>query len=1406
MATVPRPQSTPLELRVLGPLEVAVAGVPIELGPARQRALLAALIVRAGQVVSVDRLIDDLWGERPPASAHHALQVYVSNLRKLLDARRPAGTSGEVLVTRRPGYLLAVGDEQLDSARFESRVAAGRRALAGEDAASAAETLRGALALWRGPAFADLAGEAFCQVEAARLEELRLGAIEDRVAADLQLGRHTHLAAELEAFVAEHPLRERLWEQFVLSLYRCGRQADALRTLERVRRMLAEELGLSPGPALRELEEAILRHDTALGWRTLDVAPASSAPPAPVAPLRPQRRTLTALAVEVVEPPAFVTTVPAADRRVIAQSAAGVVADAVEAFGGAIVEGGGSQVVAVFGLHEAHEDDAERAVRAGLRIAEELAAFGADVERGWDVGTLTPHVGIVTGVAVIDAGDEGPAPEVTRLAADVAATAPPGGVLVAASTRRLVEPLFEWASGHGATVARAPRGIGKFRGLDQRAIDIVGRERELVAGGKAIDAVLAGAGGVLFVTGEAGIGKTRLIAELRSRFATGSSSGGPPLWVEGRCASFGQGVPYGPFRELLREWLGTSPQQPQLRTRVTLRREVDALFGEEASRIYPLLATVLGLPLEREVADAVASHAPDARRGAIFDAVRSLIERLAADRPVVLAIEDVHWADPTSVDLIDHLLPATDLAALLIVLAERPEENSPSRQLRESARRGLGHRSHEIDLLPLPEDAAAVMLRSLLDATSLPAPLDDVLRLADGNPFFLEELVRSLLDGGHLTRGDDGWHCDDALRLEVPHTVEGLLLSRIDRLAAPARDALDAGAVLGRQFAFELADVLCDAATDVGGGLRELQRADLVREVRRWPQREYRFKHALVHEVAYQALAPDRRRELHRRAAHGIETVVPDRVAESYAVLARHCREAGELGRAAAYYRLAGDGARAVNAVDEAIAHFSAGVAIEEGDADVDRTTVAGLRGGRGRVWFQRGDHGAAAELERALAAARAAGDRSLELEALEGLGMVELYRHGGRMQAVRRFQEGLEVAQRSGDDEATVMFANRLTIDHVHQLRLDRALASSEAARAAAARAGTRSARTRALDGEKLVALAFGDLTTLRSVTAELRKLLTESGDLWYLKFALAEASSEAAARGAFEEAHELLNEAVAINQRLGDVVDETYFLTIGAWLDRSRGDFGAALTTARQAVAVAEINAQRPWWRPWAEANLGAIQLQLGDIADAIEHLDRGRNLAEKDDDPMLAVRCSAHLAWGQWLAGDPEQSARCLAEAVRLLGRVATPPGRAWLAGVDAYDAVARTLCATGRADDAAKLLTPLLGPAREAGWHEVCSTIAVRLGASVGPDAALPLLQEALESARAGGCRPLEQEVHDALAGALGSLGDHEGAKAHAEASGRMALAISASIDDPDVRIHLLGLRGAQRPPTESDTCR
>jgi ABC-type oligopeptide transport system substrate-binding subunit/class 3 adenylate cyclase len=650
--------------------------------------------------------------------------------------------------------------------------------------------------------------------------------------------------------------------------------------------------------------------------------------------VREERKVLTAVFADIVGSTALAERLDPEDIKLVVGEAVARIVGEVESLGGHVKDLAGDGVLAFFGAPTTREDDAERAVRCALRIVGEMEEYAREVRRGWGAEGFGVRVGAATGAVVV--GEVGAGSRVeyaafgdtVNVAARLQSAAEPGSVLVDDATHRAVEGLFEWGDRQELELKGKSEGVVAWpvagvaaagrtqRGLPGVETRLVGRSRELGLGREALEALRAGRGGVLVVAGDAGIGKTRLLNELRELAEREGS-----CWLEGRCVSYGESLPYWPFRDLLRgEWIGAGGEEPELRVRVGLRRRLEQLFDGRANELYPYLGGLLEVALEHEAAARTSQLSPEALQWRTFEVVGQLFARLSEDAPLVLALEDLHWADPTSVQLLEQLLSLAEEAPVLLVLSLRPERDHAAWGLREHASREFPHLLREIDLGPLG-DADGELLAALVAPATLPAELERrVLEAADGNPFFLEELVRSLADVGALVRTDDGWRFDHAVEVEVPPTVEKAILARLDRLSAPARDLVTAASALGRTFALPLLEgVLGEVPAEP---LHELQRLGLVRQSRRWPQPEYRFRHALIQETAYRTLLAEQRTQLHRRAAEWLEERYAERDAEALGLLAYHWLRAEDEEKAADYLLRAGDKARLEYALDEAIEHY----------------------------------------------------------------------------------------------------------------------------------------------------------------------------------------------------------------------------------------------------------------------------------------------------------------------------------------------------------------------------------------------------------------------------------------------------------------------------------------------------
>ena len=793
-----------LEVRLLGPIEVERGGEPVALGGQKPRALFAALALEPRRVVSVDRIVESLWPGDPPETAAHAVQVYVSQLRKAL---------GPVIATRPPGYVLEIEEEGVDTHRFARLAQEGRAALEGGDAASAEVVLREALTLWRGPALADFVYEPFAQTQIARLEELRTVVVEERIEADLVLGRHVELLPELEALVRAEPLRERPRAQLMLALYRSGRQADALAAYREARETLVEELGIDPGPELRELEAAILRQDDSL---LLEEAPLAR-------PAMQFRRLVTVVFIDVVESMALAGVLDPEALSAVLRRYFETVSAAIDRHGGTVEKYAGDAVMAAFGIPISHEDDALRAARAALEAKAGIAALNEQLVRDHGIG-LEIRVGLETGEVVAtptDARQRLVTGEAVGVASRLEQGAAADEIVVGELTGRLID--------HGAVLE--PLGPLEIKGKRDpvqayRLVELipivsafearqdaalVGRKRELASLRRALKRAIDGsAAQVAVVVGPAGVGKSRLTAELARR-----TKGARTLW--GRCLSYGDGITYWPLRDVVAQ----APDGP----------ERDAVVAALDAETPP----------------------PAAEIALLF---RRLCEALAQEQPLVLVFDDVHWAEPTFLELVEHLAEK-GRGPILVVCVARDE-------LFEEPRGFLDGRANaaRVVLDPLSAAETDALLDGLGGAVLDSDQRERIVATAEGNPFFLEQLLALALEGGLVDRG-------------LPETVQALLAARLDRLGPGERAVLERGAVIGKEFTVADVVALLDpaAAPTADSHLQVLSDRGFVRAR---ADAAFTFRHVLVQEAVYRAAPKRLRAELHERYADRLDETSPD--------------------------------------------------------------------------------------------------------------------------------------------------------------------------------------------------------------------------------------------------------------------------------------------------------------------------------------------------------------------------------------------------------------------------------------------------------------------------------------------------------------------------------------------------
>ncbi|WP_458114477.1 AAA family ATPase [Arthrobacter sp. R1-13] len=845
-----------MEFRILGPMEVREGDRRLEVPAGRARALLAMLVLHAGDAVPSERLVDELWGEQPPATASTVVQLHVLKLRKLLEPDRKDPGRPTLLVTQGSGYRLAIEPRDVDAGRFKQLL----DEAAGQPAERRSKLLADALALWRGPALADFTYHPFAQSTIATLDELRLVALEARIEADLEMGRDYGVIAELDTLVAENPFRERLRGLQMLALYRAGRQADALAAYRGARDLLMDELGVEPGPDLREIEAAVLRQDPSLGRRPPTRTSAGGWLPN-------ERRMVTVVGLEIVPASEDSEDMDAEALVAAGARANAVAADVLRTHGARVESVVGGLMVAFFGFPVAHEDDAVRAVRAAVEVCDRIGTADERVVR--HAARIVVETGdiVVTGSGG-SLADMVSGPAVTsafrlqRLVRD-------GDVLVGPRALQLVRGAAVVVPVPGAGAAWRVIGMmDDTRGRLRFDSMMVGRAEEVARIRAAFrSAVRSGRPRRCLVVGEAGIGKTRLATEFAE------SVHGEALVVWGRCASYGEGITFLPLREALLDAAGDRGW-PAL----------DELLPEDA----PVVAAGLGL-VDGTV------NVPAVLRAAV-----RLLDALSVAHPLVLVFDDLHWAEPTMLDLVDQIVGSGN-GRLLVLCLGRSEL--------------LDQRAEWTDALvlePLPSVDVATLLRARAPGIDDDA-VTTIIDRARGNPLFAEQLLAA-----------QGEADLDAL----PASLRALLAARLDRLGPGERDLLRVAAVVGDNCGRDaLAALLPDEArTYIERHLSALERRRLLT---RDKGSVVRFGHVLIRLTAYRSMTHPDRAALHRRYAEwlldgsqrqaGLDEVVGYHLEQAVLNL-RAIGAADESLAAQAVAHLSCAGGRAVARVDETAA------------------------------------------------------------------------------------------------------------------------------------------------------------------------------------------------------------------------------------------------------------------------------------------------------------------------------------------------------------------------------------------------------------------------------------------------------------------------------------------------------
>ncbi|MGH8972134.1 MAG: BTAD domain-containing putative transcriptional regulator [Acidimicrobiia bacterium] len=908
-----------LEFRLLGPFQVAAGGRVVEIGSAKQRGVLALLAVHLNRPVASEKLIEELWRGNPPASVQSTVQSLVYRIRRALgDAGAEA--AGVALRGRGSAYVLEADELQVDARRFEVLVGRGRELLAAEAADGAARALTDALGLWRGPALDDLAEMESIRVEATRLEEARLSAVEALADAELARDRPEAAVGLLEPHVGRYPLREGAWAQLMVALYRLGRQAEALRAYQELRRVLGEELGLEPNPALRQLEQQILLQSPELAGPQAAAAASVTTMPPIVPVTEVAEGALSTIVFTDVEGSTALRTSRGDDAaQGILRKHEHLVRKLLAEHSGREVKALGDGFLALFG-------SARRALAFAVALQRSLE------EERWSspAEAVRVRIGISAGEVVEEGGDV--FGQAVHAAARVAGKAEGGQILVSEVVRRLVGSapdtefrdvgrfrlkgfperwrLFElvWADTHPSAAAPSPTGRAP----------LVGRRGQLSELQATLERALSGAGSFVTVCGEAGIGKSRLTEELIAEALQRRT-----LVFVGRCAEAEGAASYAPLTEILDAALAQAPSPEAFRNALGDDAPEIARLMPRLRRLFPDIGPALELP-------------PDQERRYLFNSIVDFLARTARARPTVLVFEDLHWADEATLLMIEHLASHLgDLPALVVATYRDVElDDRPllARAVESLVRRRL---VHQVRLGRLEEKDVGQMLGALARQEA-PAPVVDVVfSETEGNPFLVEEMFKYLVDEGRLLDADGRFRLDvEVQELDVPENVRLVVGRRLDRLSDDARRVLGTAAVIGRYFRYEVLEAAAGLAGDnVLDAVDEAERAHLIVAAPGDASGErFGFGHELVRQTVLTRISAPRRRRLHLAVADAMEATLGRALEDHASDLAHHLVEAGAAAvpsRTFRYLVLAGRRALAVSAFEDALRFFEQAAALE---------------------------------------------------------------------------------------------------------------------------------------------------------------------------------------------------------------------------------------------------------------------------------------------------------------------------------------------------------------------------------------------------------------------------------------------------------------------------------------------
>jgi class 3 adenylate cyclase/tetratricopeptide (TPR) repeat protein len=964
--------------------------------------------------------------------------------------------------------------------------------------------------------------------------------------------------------------------------------------------------------------------------------------------LEGERKQVTVLFVDIVGSTSQSENLDPKEAHALMGRAIEIMVDEVHRYEGTVNQFLGDGVMALFGAPIAHEDHARRAVQAALAIQRALQPLDEELRSKGRSG-LQVRQGLNTGLVVVGSigtdlrMDYTAVGDTTNVAARLQHAAKPGSILISGRTRRLIEGYFELRSlGAMDLKGKAEKVVG-FEVLSAQStrtrIDIeadrgftplVGRDKEIQTLVEAFEKSKSGAGQVVLLVGEAGIGKSRLLMEFRRRI------GDEVTWCEGRALSFGRSMAFHPLIDMLRRLYRIEETDSEADVIEHVEHAVLAL-GDDLKPALPYLRHLLGI--DPGSAAAVAAMDPQLRRVEIFDALRRYFLRAAQTRPQVMVFEDLHWIDQATEEFLRSFLDSVPAARVLMLLTYRPDYDYP-----------LGQRSYQTvqSLRPLSIEESARMGDALLGDQSVPAELRALIyRKSEGNPFFVEEVVKSIQESRALEhKGDQTVLAKSFSDLLVPDRVQDAIMARIDRLGEEPKRVLQLASVVGREFTSRLIDRLADLHGGTEAMMRELKAKELIYEKSLFPELAYMFKHALTQEVAYSSLLIKRRGDLHRLVALAIEDLYADRLGEHFEVLAYHFSKAEDWDKTLEYLLKSATKAVKAFGLREALRLYEEALAAaRQLAAKIPVTTVMEIHSARSDLFFWISDFAQAqAEADELLSLARRMGDRTTEAAALVQGAIARVWQEDFP-DGVARATEAIEVSEAAGAQSA---LAGALTVTGmVNALTGQHEKADAEMGRALSI---SRSERDFTRQGTVLFFIGalrgwHGRYRESVALGTEGVRLAREQQLVMPLSRCLWTQGIGYSGLGDYEAALASLQEGLTLAEKLGDPGFMCRFLNTLGWVHIECGDLDLGLELSARGLELArrDRHATGAERAAFTLLNEGDAFMAKGDLAAASEKLEEALHIVRHPPPSRwmtwrYSTHCYASLGELALARGDP------------------------------------------------------------------------------------------------------------------------------------------------------------------------